>query len=998
MNTALGILADNGIKGSEGGTALRNVILSLSAPTDTAAAALNSLGVTAFDTSGSMRPLQDTFADLDTALSAMSDQEKTAVLNEIFNKVDLKSVNALLGTSSERFDELSGYISDCAGAAEQMAETMDDNLKGDLTIMQSALEGLGIAVYEKFQEPMRTAVQDVTASVGDLTSSLTKGELYDSFDKISNGFSDIVDSGAELLSDEIIPGLIDGAVWVVDNFGTLKTVFITATGAVIAYQTATKGAAAAQAVFTAALNANPLVLAASAVVGVTAAIAAYVIQADAAIKTQEELKQEADEIIAKSQAEANAAEYKAERYRRLYEQYKETGEASLEMKLLAEDLQRLSPETVSLIDEETGAYKELDDSINSVIDSMRRKGIEQAKQNTMQGHYDNITKYSQKQIEAEREFMTVMNNLHNNGFTDEDIAEYEKGINGKYAALFDGTVNNATVIDDHKYEDLMGFSDSYETALEKRNETLEKWQAKIDKEQAELDSIDTAFSSLYGNLLSVQPEQPSYTLGGENYKSSVQMAAEEYARNYTATMQAVTQEVADTQSDSTEALKSGWESLNHAYATGVIASDEELYARKSALLEQYGNENLSDHWKYYEELYDYQQEFSEKSQKASEEAAEAERNAIEAEWNRISNLANLGVISAEDAYIQQLEWIKKYCPEYADEWQSYYKSIVDYQREAMTEQVEGVKSSLSETLNEYKKAYSELESSVNSYKNRLLSVGELFSIEEKDNDKYYNVESQRKQIEEMRKYHNYVMQAKANGASDDVISELTSFDFDDGMFFAENLAKMSESELKVISELQAEKKQLAEELANELYAPEMEELNQNLVNSVISEFGTLPGEIKEIGAAALEAFIAGLSETEDLSEKVSDFADSFFTACNEGIENGIAGLNLTDSIMAAFEGQDTYAVGKEKGDALVNGFNDALNGLYAQFEAEQAEIAAFTASKNQYQFSGNNAAENAKSERIVVENHNDITVEMDGDVVGRKSYTYAKEYERQAGR
>lgn len=182
MNTALGILADNGIKGSEGGTALRNVILSLSAPTDTAAAALESLGVTAFDASGAMRPLEDTFADLNTALSTLSDQERTAVLNEIFNKVDLKSVNALLGTSSERFDELSGYISDCAGAAAQMAETMDDNLKGDLTIMQSALEGLGIAAYEKFQIPMRTAVQEVTSSVGDLSESISDGKLSGSMD------------------------------------------------------------------------------------------------------------------------------------------------------------------------------------------------------------------------------------------------------------------------------------------------------------------------------------------------------------------------------------------------------------------------------------------------------------------------------------------------------------------------------------------------------------------------------------------------------------------------------------------------------------------------------------------------------------------------------------------------------------------------------------------------------------------------------------------------
>ena len=89
----------------------------------------------------------------------------------------MKSINALLGTSAERFDELSGYIDNCSGAAADMASTMDDNLKGDLTIMQSALEGLGIAAYEKFQSPMRSAVQSVTEDIGTLSQSLSSGKL-----------------------------------------------------------------------------------------------------------------------------------------------------------------------------------------------------------------------------------------------------------------------------------------------------------------------------------------------------------------------------------------------------------------------------------------------------------------------------------------------------------------------------------------------------------------------------------------------------------------------------------------------------------------------------------------------------------------------------------------------------------------------------------------------------------------------------------------------------
>ena len=150
MNTALGILADNGVKGAEGGTALRNVILSLSAPTDKAAKKMQELGLEVFDAQGNMRPLNDIFKDLDSTLSTMTQGEQTQVLNSIFNKVDLKSVNALLANSGERFNELSGYINDADGAASKMAETMNSGAQGAITKIKSALEGVGITIGERF--------------------------------------------------------------------------------------------------------------------------------------------------------------------------------------------------------------------------------------------------------------------------------------------------------------------------------------------------------------------------------------------------------------------------------------------------------------------------------------------------------------------------------------------------------------------------------------------------------------------------------------------------------------------------------------------------------------------------------------------------------------------------------------------------------------------------------------------------------------------------------
>lgn len=185
---SLGLLADNGIKGAEGGTALRNIILSLTAPTDKAAAAMESLGLQISDETGKMRPLQDIFTDFNAVLGDMSDTEKTQVLNEIFNKVDLKSVSALMGTTTERWEQLAVAIDDSAGAAENMANVQLDNLSGDITLLQSAWEGFQIAIVDsaKGMDALRPAVQFLSDSLSRTTTALQEGGLIGGLKELGN--------------------------------------------------------------------------------------------------------------------------------------------------------------------------------------------------------------------------------------------------------------------------------------------------------------------------------------------------------------------------------------------------------------------------------------------------------------------------------------------------------------------------------------------------------------------------------------------------------------------------------------------------------------------------------------------------------------------------------------------------------------------------------------------------------------------------------------------
>lgn len=165
LSQVLGLLADNGIKGAEGGTALRNILLALSAPTSKAATEMNKLGLDVFDANGNMRSMEDIIGDLNAALSGMTDEEKTQAISAIFNKRDLKSVNALLGTSAERWNEVGNAVANAGGAASQMAETQLDNMAGSLTLLKSALEGAGIAISDVLAPVVRKIAEFITALV-----------------------------------------------------------------------------------------------------------------------------------------------------------------------------------------------------------------------------------------------------------------------------------------------------------------------------------------------------------------------------------------------------------------------------------------------------------------------------------------------------------------------------------------------------------------------------------------------------------------------------------------------------------------------------------------------------------------------------------------------------------------------------------------------------------------------------------------------------------------
>lgn len=154
--TALGILGDAGISAGEGGTYLRNTLKNLYTPTKDAKEALQELGVETANDDGTLRGFQDVLQDLGGALDGLSEEDRITAMSKIFDTRTIAAASALIKDSGDRWDELSEKISNSDEAAQNMADTLLDNLGGQLTILKSALEGIAISFGEILMPAIRS--------------------------------------------------------------------------------------------------------------------------------------------------------------------------------------------------------------------------------------------------------------------------------------------------------------------------------------------------------------------------------------------------------------------------------------------------------------------------------------------------------------------------------------------------------------------------------------------------------------------------------------------------------------------------------------------------------------------------------------------------------------------------------------------------------------------------------------------------------------------------
>lgn len=436
--TAIGLMANAGIKGEQAGTSLRSMFTRLAKPPKECAEAMDTLGISIKNSDGSAKPLNQTLQDMRQKFSKLSDTQKTQYASAIAGTEAMSGLLAIVNASDTDFDKLTKAINEADGSAEKMAKTMNDNLKGKVTILGSSLEGLGIQAYEKFEKPMKKAVDGAISKVEGLSREMSSGKLSRSMDKCAEGIATVADKALDLATDAI-PVMINGFAFIVDHGKEVVTVTAAIAAGMMYYSNQQKIAnaitiatAAAQKAYTIgtwametatafltgkitlqtaaqealalAQLASPQGLLTAAIVAGAAAIGTYIAMSinskketnenteateklvdeyEALNETLEENKKTRQESVDTAKAEVGSADIMAQKLDDLSKKENKSNAEKKQMQYYVEELNKIVPDLNLKYDAEKDALNKSTDAIRSNIKAQKDLAIAKVYQENM---------------------------------------------------------------------------------------------------------------------------------------------------------------------------------------------------------------------------------------------------------------------------------------------------------------------------------------------------------------------------------------------------------------------------------------------------------------------------------------------------------------------------------------------------------------------------------------------------------------------------------------
>lgn len=358
-------LAEQNVTGSEAAQALNRAMMDLYTPTEAAKKAMDKLGVSAYDSTGKARPFNEVIKELDKSLVGMSDAEANATKNAIFSTYGLQAYNKMVVSSDDSVQKFTTAIKNSTGAAEQMAKVQLDNLAGDITLAQSASEGLKISLSNSLTPAIRDIVQTGTKELGKLKEAFDEGGwkgLGEQFAK----------SAGEMISKigEYIPQVLSAAI----EFGKgLTDGFAQGLG-----------------------------------------LKAKAVEESEAVKTTlSEIQTSVDETKSDIQGMKDTLSGIDDEYDDLQKwvdvfddlssKTKLTKDEEILLKTAVENLNGVLPETQQIVKDETGQWSANTDEIKKNIEQLRKRAKAEALQDYTKKLYQDIWDLQQKRVQAEKD-------------------------------------------------------------------------------------------------------------------------------------------------------------------------------------------------------------------------------------------------------------------------------------------------------------------------------------------------------------------------------------------------------------------------------------------------------------------------------------------------------------------------------------------------------------------------------------------------------------------
>lgn len=244
----LAMMANQGLKGSEAGTALTAVMRDMTSKMKDGSITIGKTSVAVMDANGNYRDMTDILADVERATEGMGDAEKAAALKSTFTSDSIKGLNLILNAGVSNASDFEDALRKSSGSAEDMADIMNDNFNGALTATKSKLEGVQIALYEKVQPALKSGLV--------------------AFNEFLDALKWLIKNGEKVIA--VLGGMAAG----VAAYVAYTTAITVMTKGWQALTIATKAQAVAQKVLNAVMAVSPTGLI---VAGITALVAAFVI-------------------------------------------------------------------------------------------------------------------------------------------------------------------------------------------------------------------------------------------------------------------------------------------------------------------------------------------------------------------------------------------------------------------------------------------------------------------------------------------------------------------------------------------------------------------------------------------------------------------------------------------------------------------------------------------------------------------------------------------------